>query len=142
MKRNLKIILVAATALALGGAGLAIAQQANAQQTAAPAPPPSSLSIALADGVIGEQADGYVGLKDSVSAALRADVDALNIKRRALYTQLAQKRGVTIQEAAATFGCETLAQRVAVGRAYKLPDGVWRVRKAGETIALPPYCGT
>ncbi len=137
MQRNLKIILAATGALALGGAGMALAQQA-----ATPAPPPSPLSIALADAVIGEQADGYVGVKDTVSAALRADVDALNIKRRALYTQLAQKRGVTIQEAAATFGCETLAQRVAVGRAYKLPDGVWRVRKAGETIALPPYCGT
>ncbi len=137
MKRNLKIILAATGALALGGAGMALAQQ-----SAAPAPPSSPLSIALADGVIGEQADGYVGVKDTVSASLRADVDALNIKRRALYTQLAQKRGVTIQESAATFGCETLAQRVAVGRAYKLPDGVWRVRKAGETIALPPYCGT
>jgi uncharacterized protein len=140
MTRNLKIMLAGVTALALGGAGIALAQQTSAPSSATPAPSP--LSIALADGVIGEQADGYVGVKDTVSASLRSDVDALNIKRRALYTQLAQKRGVTIQEAAATFGCETLAQRVAVGRAYKLPDGVWRVRKAGETIALPPYCGT
>jgi uncharacterized protein len=140
MTRKLKIILAGTTGLALGGAGVALAQQASVPVAATPAPSP--LSVALADAVIGEQADGYVGVKDTVSASLRSDVDALNIKRRALYTQLAQKRGVTIQEAAATFGCETLAQRVAVGRAYKLPDGVWRVRKAGEVIALPPYCGT
>ncbi len=130
MTRKTKIISgIVGLALA-GAAGLAIAQ------TATP------LSAALSDGSVGEQADGYMGFRSAPSSTIRAEVDAINIKRRAAYTQLAQQRGVTIKEVAAAVGCETLAKRVAVGRAYQLPDGAWRVRKAGEDIALPAYCVT
>jgi uncharacterized protein YdbL (DUF1318 family) len=124
-------ILTATIALAIAGAaGLAIAQTAA----------PSLLSAALADGSVGEQADGYMGFRSTPAAALRAEVDAINIKRRAAYTQLSQQRNVTPKEVAAAVGCETLAKRVAVGRAYMLTDNVWRVRKAGEEIKLPDYC--
>ncbi|MBP7135230.1 MAG: YdbL family protein, partial [Sphingomonadaceae bacterium] len=87
----------------------------------------------------GEQADGYLGIRGSVSEALRAEVDAINIKRRAAYTQRAAQKGATVKEVAAAVGCETLATRVASGRAYLLPDGVWRV-KSTAPIALPSYC--
>jgi uncharacterized protein len=139
MTRKMKIAALLATGIVIvGAAGIAIAQQ-----TQAPPAQPSLLSIALADGTVGEQADGYLGVRAAtISPALRAEVDALRIKRRDAYTQLALKKGVTIQDAAAAVGCETLASRVAVGRAYKLPDGIWRVRKAGEVIDLPPYCGS
>ena len=97
------------------------------------------VSEALADGTVGEQADGYLGIRGSVSEALRAEVDAINIKRRAAYTQRAAQKGATVKEVAAAVGCETLATRVASGRAYLLPDGVWRV-KSTAPIALPSYC--
>jgi uncharacterized protein YdbL (DUF1318 family) len=100
----------------------------------------SLVSAALANGQVGEQADGYLGFRDNPSEALRAEVDAINIKRRAAYTQLAGQRGVTVKDVGATVGCETLKSRVAVGRTYLLPDGLWRV-KGAEPIALPPYCG-
>ena len=33
-----------------------------------------------------------------------------------------------------------LASKVQAGQYYRLPDGVWRQREAGQTIALPGYC--
>ncbi|MBK8629336.1 MAG: YdbL family protein [Sphingomonadales bacterium] len=97
------------------------------------------VSAALAEGRVGEQADGYMGFRAPPSGDLRDEVDAINIKRRAAYTQLAAQRGVTVKDVAATVGCETLASRVAQGRAYQLPDGVWRV-KGTTPIQLPVYC--
>ena len=122
------IAAVAAGALIVGIAGIALAQVA-----------PTLVSAALAEGTVGEQADGYMGFKGAPSAALRAEVDAINIKRRAAFTSLAAQRGVTVKDVAATVGCETLEKRVASGRAYMLPDGVWRV-KGAEPIKLPAYC--
>ncbi len=128
MTKKTKIIAgIAAGALLLAGAGLAIAQSAGL------------VSGALADGSVGEQADGYLGIKGSASGELRAEVDAINIKRRAAYTQRAAQKGATVKEVAAAVGCETLATRVASGRAYLLPDGVWRV-KGTAPISLPAYC--
>jgi uncharacterized protein len=131
MTRKMKIVSAIAAVAIAGATGLAIAQTATA---------PTLVSAALAEGSVGEQADGYMGFRSTPSAALRAEVDAINIKRRAAYTQLATTKGVTIKEVAAAVGCETLTKRVGVGRAYQLGDAVWRVRKAGETINLPDYC--
>jgi len=128
MTKKTKIIAgIAAGALLLAGAGIAIAQSGGL------------VSEALADGSVGEQADGYLGIKGSASGDLRAEVDAINIKRRAAYTQRAAQKGATVKEVAAAVGCETLATRVANGRAYLLPDGVWRVKGAAP-ISLPAYC--
>ncbi len=121
------LILSGLIGLSLAASGAALAQSAG-------------LSSALAAGQVGEQADGYMGFRDAPSAALRDEVDAINIKRRAAYTQLASQRGVTVKDVAASVGCETLKGRVQQGRAYLLPDGVWRV-KGAEPIALPAYCG-
>ena len=129
MTRNLKIITALGTGLMLvaGVATIAVAQAT------------SLVSVALSQGDVGEQADGYLGIKGAANAALRAEVDAINIKRRAAYTQLAAQRGVTIKDVAAAIGCETLTARVATGRAYLLTDGVWRVKGAAP-ITLPAYC--
>jgi uncharacterized protein len=129
MTRNAKITALIAAGLTLAGAATyAVAQSA------------SLITVALSEGQVGEQADGYLGIRGPSTSALRAEVDAINIKRRAAYTGLAEQRGVTIKDVAAATGCETLAKRVTVGRAYMMPDGVWRVRKAGEIISLPGYC--
>lgn len=128
MNKKLTIIAgLAAATLVVAGAGIAIAQSGGL------------VSAALADGTVGEQADGYLGIRGSVSADVRAEVDALNIKRRAAYTQRAAQKGATVKEVAAAVGCETLASRVPTGRAYLLPDGVWRVKGAAP-ISLPAYC--
>ena len=99
----------------------------------------SAVSAAKAAGEVGEQADGYIGFKGAPSDALRKAVDSINIQRRAAYTQTATTRGVTVKEAAAAVGCQTLASRVSPGQIYALGDGAWHV-KGADPIALPAYC--
>ena len=130
MSRRLKLILAAGIGLgAVLGTTTAFAmlQDASAQLRAS--------------GQVGEQADGYLGLVGSAGADVRAQVDSVNIKRRAYYTDLAAKRGAKIEEVAATTACELFRTKVAPGQYYRLPDGVWRQRDGGTPIPLPGYCG-
>ena len=129
MSRHLKLILAAGIGLgAILGTTTAYAmlQDASAQLRAS--------------GQVGEQADGYLGLVGSAPAAVRAQVDSVNIKRRAYYTDLAAKRGAKIEEVAATTACELFRTKVAQGQYYRLPDGVWRQRDSAP-VPLPSYCG-
>ncbi len=129
MTRRSKIIAATVVALALAG-GVATLARADS----------SAVAPAIAAGTVGEQADGYLGVRGTVSATVRAEVEAINIKRRAGYTQLAEQRGVTVKDVAAAVGCKTLASRVGPGEAYQLRDGVWRTRSGSAPIDLPAYC--
>ncbi len=120
-----RTFVIAAAALALGS-GVALAQS-------------GPLAAAVASGQVGEQADGYMGAAKPVSGDIKAQMDALNIKRRAAYTDQASAHGVALSDWAATIGCQTL-KRVGTGEAYRLPDGVWHT-KGAEPIALPSVCG-
>jgi uncharacterized protein YdbL (DUF1318 family) len=131
MNRRLKLILAAGLAVAAVTAG-ATAVYAMQGDVAAEL---------RASGQAGEQADGYLGVVGSASAALRSQVDAVNIKRRAYYTDLAAKRGAKIEEVAATTACELFRTKVGAGQYYRLPDGVWRQRDGNTPIPLPGYCG-
>ncbi len=93
----------------------------------------------LSSGAIGEQWDGYIGFVRPASGDLRAAVDAINIKRRAGYTQIAAARNVTVDQFAQTTACQTL-RAVKPGQAYRLKDGGWRTRNGSESIT-PDYCG-
>ena len=131
MNRRLKMVLAAGIGLAavVGGAGVAQAwlQDASAELRST--------------GKVGEQADGYLGLVGSADASLRAQVDAVNIKRRAYYTELAGKRGAKIEEVAAATACEIFASRVGPGQYYRLSDGVWRQREGNTPVPRPSHCG-
>jgi uncharacterized protein YdbL (DUF1318 family) len=131
MNRQTKLILAAAlgAAFMVGGAGVAYALQADAS------------GQLRASGQAGEQADGYLGIVGSPSSDVRAAVDAVNIQRRAYYTQLAASRGAKIEEVAATTACELFRSKVGAGQYYRLPDGVWRQRQGNEPIPTPSYCG-
>lgn len=95
---------------------------------------------ARAAGQVGERFDGYLGYPQARPAPqARSQTEALNIRRRALYSDLAQRRGVSPQEIGITAGC-TLLGRVAVGERYMLADGQWRVRSAGQPAPVPDYC--
>jgi uncharacterized protein len=126
--------LIAASAVGLAIAAGAVAVVARAQTAVSP------VAAAIDAGTVGEQADGYLGIRGTVTAAIRSAVEAINIKRRAGYTQLAEQRVVTVKDVAAAVGCKTLANRVGPGDAYQLPDGVWRVRNGNTPIDLPDYC--
>ena len=94
---------------------------------------------ARAAGQIGERYDGYLGYALPPESRLRAQVESVNIRRRAFYSDLAAKRGASRVEVGITAGCELLGS-VAVGEAYLLGDNVWRRRSAGEAVPIPNYC--
>jgi uncharacterized protein len=126
-----KLIMAAALATAiLGGAGIAHAMLQD------------SVSAELrATGKVGEQADGYLGVVGAPTAEIRSKVNAVNIKRRAYYTEIAQKRNAKIEEVGAATACEILASRIQAGQYYRLSDGVWRQLEPGQAVQRPPYCG-
>jgi uncharacterized protein YdbL (DUF1318 family) len=129
MSRRAKIILGLGLALTavVGGATIAAAQET------------AVVASARSAGLIGEQSDGYLGFVKSPSADLKAAVDAINIKRRAIYTDIAAKQGATVQEVAAARGCDQLAKRVAPGEWYSI-GGAW-AQRGSAPIALPAVCG-
>ena len=106
----------------------------------APAAAQPALAQARAAGQVGERFDGYLGLAAPAGPAVRQQVSAVNIKRRALYSQLASRRGVAPGAVGVTAGCELLA-RVAPGEQYMLADGIWRHRSADQSAPVPDYCG-
>ena len=117
--------LIFLAAVMIGGAAMAQTPAVNAARQA---------------GTVGERYDGYLGYVVAPSAALRSQVDAVNIRRRTLYSNVAASKGVSPQEVGITAGCQLL-RRVQVGEAYQLSDGVWRRRAEGQATAVPDYCG-
>lgn len=124
MRRAL-FILAAAIGLALPGGS-------SAQD-------PATIIAAKRAGQIGERYDGYVGYVITPSAALRRQVDALNIRRRSLYYSLARRKGVSPQEVGITAAC-SLMRRIEVGEYYLAGQGGWQ-RYAPGRSPVPSYCG-
>jgi hypothetical protein len=130
MTRRMKLMVALGLGIAVAAGGTAYAfvmQDTSAQLRAT--------------GLVGEQADGYLGLVGSAPAEIRAQVDSVNIQRRAYYTQLASRRSATIEEVAAATACEIFAARVGPGQYYRLTDGVWRRRNGNEPVPRPDHCG-
>ena len=100
----------------------------------------SAIAQARAAGAAGERFDGYLGIASGSGDALRRTVGTINLKRRALYSNLAARRGVSPQEVGISAACQ-LFRRVAVGESYLLQDGVWRRRGPGDPAPHPSYCG-
>ncbi|MDQ3139533.1 MAG: YdbL family protein [Pseudomonadota bacterium] len=107
---------------------------------AVPAAAQDAVIAARAAGVVGERYDGYLGAVGPLTPALRAQVAAINIKRRALFSDLARRRGVTTQDVGVAAACALLG-RVAVGEAYLLSETNWRRRAPGQAAPRPDYCG-
>src|SRR3546814_393466 len=132
MNRPSKLIVGLAIAAAIAGAAVT---RAHAQAGSDPV-----VEQARSQGLVGEQVDGYLGFAKSPAADLKARVDAINIKRRAFYTDLAAKRGVTVQEVGAATACELFQSRIAPGEAYRTETGQWLTRSASAPAQRPAYC--
>jgi uncharacterized protein YdbL (DUF1318 family) len=115
-------------------AAIALAMPATVAIAQTPA-----VNAARSAGIVGERYDGYLGFASRPTAVVRSQVISINIRRRALYSDLAARRGVTPAEVGITAGCQLLA-RVGVGEAYMLADGVWRRRMPGQAAPVPDYC--
>ena len=116
-------------------AGLLVAA---ALSTAAWAQRDPAYAAARAAGEVGEQPDGYLGLAGGGSGELRALVNAINIQRKAAYTQKAQATGATVEQLAFTSGCNQIAQ-TKPGEKYRAPDGSWKTR-TGAAPDRDPRC--
>lgn len=129
------IALLSAAALLAGA--LAFSAPAGAQAS------DPVINQARAGGLVGEQADGYLGFVPgaSISADLRGRVEQINIRRRALYTQRAAERNASVNEMAAAVACEVFERgRIAVGERYRNAAGQWRQRTAANPVEIPAFC--
>ena len=81
------------------------------------------LAEAKAKGLVGEQADGYLGVVSGggEASALAREVNA---KRRAEYAEIAQKRGTTVEAVAALAG-KKLVERTPGGQYVRGSGGGW-----------------
>ncbi len=93
-------------------------------------------AAARANGSIGEQTDGYLGIVGAATPELQRLVDGINIRRRAVYTQKAQENSATIEAYATTAGCQAIARTVP-GEKYQAPDGSWQTRTSAAPERLP-----
>ena len=121
-----------AAALILLAAAPSLAQAADAV-----------VEAARVSGYAGEQADGFLGVvKPGGPADLKAHVDAINIQRRAIFTDTASaKPGVTVADVGAAAACQQFRNRVAVGHFYRDQSGGWHQRTAAAPVAMPGFCG-
>jgi uncharacterized protein len=90
-------------------------------------------AAARASGQVGEKMDGYLGYVTPPSPALRAVVEDINIKRKAVYADKAQANKATVEEYALTSGCLLIAQ-TKPGEKYQAPDGSWQTRGDGPPL--------
>jgi uncharacterized protein YdbL (DUF1318 family) len=82
-----------------------------------------TLDEAKANGLVGEQNDGYVGVVSNTpeASALAAEV---NEKRKEAYGKVAQKNGIAIAKVAELAG-KKLIEKVAPGGYYQAASGQW-----------------
>jgi uncharacterized protein YdbL (DUF1318 family) len=81
------------------------------------------LGEAKAKGLVGEQADGYVGVVSGGGEA-SALAGQVNAKRRAEYAEIAKKRGTSVEAVAALAG-KKLVERTPGGQFVRGSDGAW-----------------
>ena len=88
----------------------------------------SPLTQPKADGLIGEQADGYLGLvREDVPDEIRKLVKEVNAKRRAGYQEIALKQGASLSEVEKVGG-NTAYEKTLEGNYVRDVNGVWRVK--------------
>jgi len=127
MMTSLSKTLIAATAAIVAVTGIAVPAQAQRDP---------AYAAARANGTVGEQIDGYLGIVTSATPALQRLVNDINIRRRAVYAQKAQENNATLEQYATTAGCQAIARTVS-GEKYQAPDGSWRTRTAAPPERLP-----
>jgi len=85
----------------------------------------SPLTQPKADGLIGEQADGYLGLvSQNVPADIKKLVAEVNAKRKAGYQQIAAKQGTSLSEVEKVGG-NTAIEKTLPGNYIRDANGVW-----------------
>jgi hypothetical protein len=113
-----KLFVVGAAIAAIGvAAGAAFAQTSEQK---------AMIDAAKARGVVGEQFDGYLGIRTTTAdAGLRTAVEVTNSARRQVYARGAAQAGTTTEVAAARMFESQLLPRITSGQWYKNAQGQW-----------------
>ena len=82
-------------------------------------------ALGVAAGAVGEQADGYLGVRTSVQPDTQAAVAATNAGRRQAYARSAADAGTTAEVAGARMFETQLLPRISSGQWYKNAAGQW-----------------
>jgi len=86
----------------------------------------SAVDAGKAAGVVGEQADGFLGfVKPSADTALKAAVQEINDGRAALYREAAAKNHVSAEAAGAAAYATVVQAKLKPGEFYKPAGGAW-----------------
>jgi uncharacterized protein YdbL (DUF1318 family) len=119
MKMHKRDFLALGAALILAAAPFqaAFAQSAQAKAT---------VDSAKAAGVVGEQADGYLGfVKGGADAGVTAAVAEINAGRSQAYQNVASQNGVSPAAAGAAAFEQVVKSRLKPGEYYRAPGGGW-----------------
>jgi uncharacterized protein len=81
------------------------------------------LGEAKAKGLVGEQADGYLGVVEG-SGEAKALAEQVNAKRRAEYAEIAKKNGTSV-DAVAQLAGKKLVERTPSGQFVRGSSGSW-----------------
>lgn len=115
MRNRLSLRFLVISALLLGLAGMGWSTPSWA----------ISLHEAKAQGLVGEQPDGYLGLvKGSASADVKAMMKRINAARRQEYQAIARRNGTELNVVEALAGKKAI-ERTPAGEYVKLPSGKW-----------------
>ena len=76
--------------------------------------------------IVGEQTDGYLGVVPGAAAsdAVRREIRDINQQRKAVYSDLARRNGVTT-EVTAALTAEKLIGQTSAGQCYRGASGAW-----------------
>lgn len=86
----------------------------------------SPLTQPKADGLIGEQTDGYVGLVvQNAPADIKKLVAEVNAQRKAGYQKIAQKQGTSLSDVEKVAG-NTAIEKTLKGNYIRDANGTWR----------------
>ena len=112
-----KLFVLGAAVVALGVAAGAAFAQTPAQK--------SLIDAAKTQGVVGEQADGYLGVRTTAGPELQTAVTATNSARRRVYAASAADVGTSTEVAAARMFESQLLPRISTGQWYRNASGQW-----------------
>lgn len=110
---SLRLFIVPALLVMLGGLGWSTSSWAM------------SLQDAKAQGLLGEQPNGYLGLvKAGAAAEVKALMDDINAKRKQEYQAIAKRNGTELNVVETLAGKKALEMTPA-GQFVRLPSGEW-----------------
>lgn len=112
------------TAAAMLAGGVATYSMLSVPTAVAQSSAKAVVDAAIAQGKIGERADGYLAEVTDVTPEERRAMNEINIGRKSVYTRLAAKQGVSVEVVAAFTGEKQIA-KAAPGTMVMTSTGQW-----------------